>query len=101
MLSMSRTSGILMGVVGVLLGVLGTIGVQQLRGTDEPTMLEDIPGYSKAHDGAKIYCTLGGVVPGMTSLHDPEYLQCVEDWTRQQLQQDGHPEAETAESRLD
>jgi len=68
---------------------------------DGTVYLEDIEGYEDASTGAGYYCTLGGVVPGMTSLHDPAYLQCVEDETRSRLVQEGHPEAETAESRLD
>ena len=69
-------------------------------GADDPPMLEDIPGYATAHDRAELYCTLGGVVPGMRGLHDPAYLQCVEDETRSRLVKQGHADAETAESRL-
>lgn len=99
---MNRSTGVLLGLLGLLAGVLGTLGVQQLRG-EEPgeVMLEDIPGYESAHVQAGYYCTLGGAVPGMRGLHDPAYIQCVEDQTRGKLVTKGHPEAETAESRLD
>lgn len=101
---MTRSSGILLAVAGVLagalLGILGTLGVQHL-GHDEPTTyLEQLPGYKAANDQAALYCTLGGVVPGMRGLRDPAYLQCVEDETRSNLEQAGVPEARTAPSRL-
>ena len=97
---MSRTNGILLGIIGVLVGVLSTLTVVHFTGTGGPTMLEDVPGYGSAHYTAGLYCTLGGVVPGMTGLHDPKYLQCVQDETRSRLVKAGHPEAETAASRL-
>lgn len=97
---MTRTNGILLGIVGVLVGVLGTLGVVHFTGAGDPTMLEDIPGHESAHESAELSCTFAGVVPGMTGLHDPKYLQCVEDETRSGLVKDGHAEAETAASRL-
>ena len=96
---MTRTNGILLGIVAALVGVLGTLAVVHFA--SDPTQLEDIGGYSDAHYSAGLYCTLGGVVPGMTGLHDPKYLQCVQDETRARLVKAGHPEAETAASRLD
>lgn len=102
--AMTRGTGVLLVLVGLLVGVLlgagGTLAVQH-AGDDEVTQLEDIEGYSDAHDGAALYCTLGGVVPGMTGLDDPKYLNCVERETRSRLVQAGNDEADTAPSRLD
>lgn len=87
---MSRTSGFLVGVVGVLAGVLGTLGAQHFSGGT--TYLEDIAGYKDAQQTARYYCAASGA--GDT--YDPKFLTCVEDRTRSQLVEDGHPEADTA-----
>lgn len=42
--------------------------------------------YETEKDGAELYCTLGGVVPGMQSLHDPAYKACVRDEARQRME---------------
>lgn len=100
--AVTRTTGAMLLIIGTLVGVLGTLAVIHFTASVGTTSkdLEDIPGYEHAHTSAGLYCTLGGVVPGMTGLHDPAYLQCVEDQTRSNLVEAGHPEAETAHSRL-
>ena len=65
-------------VVAALLGIMPS-------GSDR---LQDQPGYDDAHTEAQYYCTLSGVVPGMTSLYDPEYLACVEEQTKANLESD-------------
>ena len=63
--------------------VAAILGFMPDRGSDK---LQDQPGYEEAHSEAEIYCTLGGVVPGMTSLYDPEYLACVKEQTKSNLE---------------
>lgn len=71
----------LLSVIAVALVVIAAVLV--LERADQPR--KHSPEWEAAHERAEgeaeIYCTLGGVVPGMTSLHDPAYKQCVKDET--------------------
>lgn len=82
----------MLAAVVVVLGVLtlGTIGVMFFAGGDEanappaaPTVPADVRESAEMRAGT--YCTLDGVVPGMTSLYDDAYLNCVEIETEQNI----------------
>lgn len=57
-------------------------------GGDGNKPLREQPGYEDAHSEAQLYCTLAGVVGpyGPESLYDPEYLACVREETRRNMQ---------------
>jgi hypothetical protein len=39
----------------------------------------------KAQDTAEIYCNMEGVVPGMTGVDDPAYLECVKQRATEEM----------------
>ena len=62
----------------IALGVVVIAGALLLRGHESQAEKD-------ARHQAEIYCTLGGVVPGMTGLDDPAYKSCVERETQANL----------------
>jgi hypothetical protein len=39
----------------------------------------------KAQDAAEIYCNMDGVVPGMSGVDDPAYLECVKQRAKKEM----------------
>jgi cell division protein FtsN len=72
----SRASVVLLAVIAAVLVVIA--GTLLLRGHESQAEKD-------ARQEAEIYCTLQGVVPGMTGLDDPKYRACVERETETNL----------------
>lgn len=73
---------VLIGVLGLVLLAVTLMGAGWSPFGGVPDQVRQ-----DAKDQAEIYCTLGGVVPGMTSLYDPRYRACVRSETQSSIEQ--------------
>lgn len=65
-------------IAAAVVVIAGVLVYDRVAGEPERTDAWE-SAWDEAESRARLYCSLGGVVPGMTGLHDPAYKNCVQD----------------------
>lgn len=86
---MTRTMSVLLGVIAVaVVAIAVLLSFSTFAGNDEPKQdPARVAAEEKARKSAEYFCTFEGVVPGMTGLDDPKYLNCVKRETKDEMEQ--------------
>ena len=73
-LKTSRSAFIVAAAAAVLVVLVAAFALSGWGASDSPAR---DAAERKAQDTAEIYCNMEGVVPGMSGVDDPAYLECV------------------------
>lgn len=83
-LSSSSRTALTVAVAAVILAVLAAAFVFSSWSGSAESSARDA-AQRKAQDTAEIYCNMEGVVPGMSGVDDPAYLECVKQRAQEEM----------------